>query len=183
MKFSVSIEDTLKKLCNLEIENLNPRSSRTDMEPMTHCLQSLLAVQLSLNSGTETPTFVGQLLMVQRLKNYTNARLYCELIRASLMSLHSVVGLLNESHWGAFIFLKVPLIIKELHTNSLNNSEEKFKYSQDVLDAFELLLHFSPLLDKIDATYLCNTVECLLNKLQKLNLVTEEQNKQLSSRR
>ncbi|XP_051153732.1 mediator of RNA polymerase II transcription subunit 24-like [Leptopilina boulardi] len=62
-------------------------------------VQSLLAVQGSLNSSTETATFVSQLQMVQRLKNYTNARLYCELIRASLMSLHRVTGSFSESHW------------------------------------------------------------------------------------
>lgn len=182
VKSTITLDETLKKLCALEIENMSHCSTRIDMEPITHCLQSLLAVQGSLNSSTETATFVSQLQMVQRLKNYTNARLYCELIRASLMSLHSVAGSFSESHWGAFIFLKVPIILKELHAATLNG-DEKFEYSQDILEAFELLLHFTPLLDKIDATYLCNCIESILNKLQKVNLVTEKQAKQISSRR
>lgn len=61
--------------------------------------------------------------------------------------------------------------------------DEKFEYSQDILDAFELLLQFTPLLDIMDTTCSCNYVECLLNELQKVNLVTEKQAKQISARR
>ena len=61
--------------------------------------------------------------------------------------------------------------------------DEKLEYSQDILDAFELLLQFTPLLDIIDSTCSCNYVECLLNELQKVNLVTEKQAKQISGKR
>lgn len=90
------------------------------MESITHCLQPLFAVQVLLNPSTETAVFVNQLLMVQRLKSYTNERLYCEIIRACLMCLHNVTGTFKESQWGAFTFLKVPLILKELHAATLN---------------------------------------------------------------
>ncbi|XP_029178251.1 mediator of RNA polymerase II transcription subunit 24-like [Nylanderia fulva] len=179
-KSVVPIEDSLKKLCNLEIESLC--LEKVKMESITHCLQPLFAVQVLLNPSTETAVFVNQLLMVQRLKSYTNARLYCEIIRACLMCLHNVTGTFKESQWGAFTFLKVPLILKELHAATLN-SDEKFEYSQDILDAFELLLQFTPLLDIMDSTCSCNYVECLLNELQKVNLVTEKQAKQISARR
>ncbi|XP_070165169.1 mediator of RNA polymerase II transcription subunit 24-like isoform X2 [Polyergus mexicanus] len=179
-KSVVPIEDSLKKLCNLEIESLCLEKIR--MESITHCLQPLFAIQVLLNPSTETAVFVNQLLMVQRLKSYTNARLYCEIIRACLMCLHNVTGTFKESQWGAFTFLKVPLILKELHSATLNG-DEKFEYSQDILDAFELLLQFTPLLDIMDSTCSCNYVECLLNELQKVNLVTEKQAKQISARR
>lgn len=125
LKSVVSIEDSLKKLYDLEIESFCPEKIR--MESITHCLQPLFAVQVLLNPSTETAAFVNQLLMVQRLKSYTNARLYCEIIRACLMCLHNVTGTLRsvtqrnrkESQWGAFTFLKVPLILKELHQASL----------------------------------------------------------------
>jgi len=117
-KSVVPIEDSLKKLCNLEIESLCPE--KTKMESITHCLQPLFAVQVLLNPSTETTVFVNQLLMVQRLKSYTNARLYCEIIRACLMCLHNVTGTFKESQWGAFTFLKVPHILKELHVSNLN---------------------------------------------------------------
>lgn len=61
--------------------------------------------------------------------------------------------------------------------------DEKFEYSQDILDAFELLLQFTPLLDKMDSMCSCNYVECLLNEFQKVNLVTEKQAKQIGARR
>ncbi|XP_029032801.1 mediator of RNA polymerase II transcription subunit 24 isoform X2 [Osmia bicornis bicornis] len=182
LKSSVPIEESLKKLCNLEIDCLTLSPEMTQMESITHCLQPLFAVQVLLNPSTETAVFVNQMLMVQRLKNYTNARLYCEIIRACLMCLHNVVGMFKESQWGAFTFLKVPLILKELHM-AHSNGDDKSEYSQDVLDAFELLLQFTPLLDIMDTACSCNSVECLLNALQKVGLVTEKQAKQLSSRR
>lgn len=61
--------------------------------------------------------------------------------------------------------------------------DEKYEYSQDILDAFELLLQFTPLLDIVDITCSSNCIEHLLNELQKVNLVTEKQAKQLSARR
>ncbi|XP_034180635.1 mediator complex subunit 24 isoform X2 [Osmia lignaria lignaria] len=182
LKSSVPIEESLKKLCNLEIDCLTLSPEMTQMESITHCLQPLFAVQVLLNPSTETAVFVNQMLMVQRLKNYTNPRLYCEIIRACLMCLHNVVGMFKESQWGAFTFLKVPLILKELHM-AHSNGDDKSEYSQDVLDAFELLLQFTPLLDIMDTACSCNSVECLLNALQKVSLVTEKQAKQLSSRR
>lgn len=182
LKSSVPIEESLKKLCNLEVEILALSPEKSRMESITHCLQPLFAVQVLLNPSTETTVFVNQLQMVQRLKSYTNARLYCEIMRACLMCLYNVTGTFNESQWGAFTFLKVPVILKELHTATLNG-DEKYEYSQDILDALELLLQFTPLLDIMDTICSCNCIECLLNELQKVNLVTEKQAKQLSSRR
>ncbi|XP_392006.3 mediator of RNA polymerase II transcription subunit 24 isoform X2 [Apis mellifera] len=182
LKSSIQIEDSLKKLCNLEDDCLTLSHEMSQMESITHCLQPLFAVQVLLNPSTETSVFVNQMLMVQRLKNYTNTRLYCEIIRACLMCLHNVTSTINESQWGAFTFLKVPLILKELHV-AHSNADDKLEYSQDILDAFELLLQFTPLLDIVDTACSCNSVECLLNALQKVNLVTEKQTKHLSSRR
>ncbi|KAI4498103.1 hypothetical protein M0802_006927 [Mischocyttarus mexicanus] len=182
LKPSVSIEESLKKLCNLEVEILALSPEKSRMESITHCLQPLFAVQVLLNPSTETTVFVNQLQMVQRLKSYSNARLYCEIMRACLMCLHNVTGTFNESQWGAFTFLKVPVILKELHNATLSG-DDKYEYSQDILDSLELLLQFTPLLDIMDTTCSCNCIECLLNELQKVNLVTEKQAKQLSSRR
>ncbi|XP_011688763.1 PREDICTED: mediator of RNA polymerase II transcription subunit 24 [Wasmannia auropunctata] len=178
------IEDSLKKLCNLEIESFCPE--KTKMESITYCLQPLFTVQVLLNPSTETTVYVNQLLMVQRLKSYTNVRLYCEIIRAGLMCLHNEALTVKESQWGAFMYLKIPQILKELHIANLNG-DEKFEYSQDILDVFELLPQFTPLLDRIDTStsnnFACNYVECLVNELQKVNLLTEKQAKQISSRR
>jgi mediator of RNA polymerase II transcription subunit 24 len=68
-----------------------------------------------------------------------------------------------------------------LITNSGEN--ESFEYSQDVIDAFELLLRYTPLLDKMDIICAGNSIEFLLNELHKVNLVTEKQAKHISSKR
>ncbi|KAL7305131.1 hypothetical protein TKK_0002534 [Trichogramma kaykai] len=183
LKCSTSIDESLKKLGNLEIENMILKFSKPDSEPITYCLQPLLAVQNLINPSTETSTYISQLHMIQRLKNYSNSRLYCEVIRACMMCLHDVTGTFKESHWGGFTVLKLPQILKELHSSTLHGENENFKYSQDVIDAFELLLKYTPLLDKMDIIYSGNSIEFLLNELQKVNLVTEEQAKQISSRR
>ncbi|XP_008208388.1 mediator of RNA polymerase II transcription subunit 24 [Nasonia vitripennis] len=182
-KCSIPIEDSLKKLCNLEIENIVSKFVKVDAEPITYCLQPLLAVQNLVNPSTETSIYISQLHMIQRLKNYSNARLYCEVIRACMMCLHDVTGSLKESHWGGFTVLKLPQILKELHASTLSGENESFEYSQDVLDAFELLLRYTPLLDKMDIIWAGNSVQFLLNELQKVNLVTEKQTIQISSRR
>ena len=177
------IDDSLKKLCNLEIENIVSNFAKIDAEPITYCLQPLIAVQNLVNPSTETSTYISQLHMIQRLKNYSNPRLYCEVIRACMMCLHDVTGAFKESHWAGFTVLKLPQILKELHSSTLNGENETFEYSQDVIEAFELLLRYTPLLDKMDIICVGNSVEFLLNELQKVNLVTEKQAKQISSRR
>lgn len=120
VKCSIPIDDSLKKLCNLEIENIVSTFVKYDAEPITYCIQPLLAAQNTVNPSTETSTFVSQLHTIQRLKNYSNARLYCEVIRACMMCLHDVNGSFKESHWGSFMIIKLPLILKELHTSTLN---------------------------------------------------------------
>ncbi|XP_015121918.1 mediator of RNA polymerase II transcription subunit 24 [Diachasma alloeum] len=182
---SPPIEETLKKLTNFEIESIFilPNSANSPVESITYCLQPMFAVQVLLNASTETTIFVNQFLMIQRLKGYTNARLYCEIMRACLMCLHNAIGTVKESQWGAVTFLKLPSILRELHVNTLASPDEKFEYSQDILDAFELIFQLTPLLDIMDATCSCNSIECLLTELQKVNLVTDKHVKQLSGRR
>lgn len=120
VKSFVVIEESLKKLCNLEVENIASKFVKTDAEPITYCLQPLLAVQNLVNPISETSVYINQLHMIQRLKNYSNARLYCEVIRACMMCLHDVTGTIKESHWGGFTVLKLPQILKELHASTLS---------------------------------------------------------------
>ncbi|XP_075220202.1 mediator complex subunit 24 isoform X2 [Lycorma delicatula] len=169
-----SIQDSLTKLCSLELGTnglVNLEREADTSEPLTYVLQALLAVEVLLNPSADTNTLVNKLLMVQRLKGYSNVRLYCELIRGCLMSLNDVLESSEESQWGAFTFLKLPHVLHQLHSNTARGTGEEF--SQDIADALELLLQFTPLLDVMDARCACNTLECLLNELIKLNLLTE----------
>lgn len=172
VKTVVPIQDILMKLCNLELgtNSLLPCSTEKNVEPLTYCLQALLAIEVLLNPSCDTQVLVNQLLMIQRIKGYSNARLYCELIRACLMILNDVLGTSKESQWGAFTFLKVPHILQQLHNTNKGGEEE---FSQDVVDSLELLMQFSPLLDTMDARCSCNNLECFLSELSKLKLVSD----------
>lgn len=123
VKSAVPIDASLKQLCNLDIDTLASHSKVSEKEPITYCLQPLLAVQVLLNPSTETNVLVNQLQMIQRIKSYSNARLYCEIIRACFMCLHDLTGTSKESLWGAFTFLKVPHILKELNATTLNGKK------------------------------------------------------------
>lgn len=113
-------EPYLKKIAYIDLNALDvlPHSESTSVETITNCLQPLLAVKVLLNPNSDTQMFVNDLLMIQRLKNYSLSRLFCETIRACLMSLYNVCGKLRESTWCAFAFIKVPHILRHVYIAS-----------------------------------------------------------------
>lgn len=99
------------------IENDDSEENRA--EPITYCLQPLIAVEVQRNPNISTEAYVSQLLMIKQLKNYSMERLYYEIIRAALASLCNVSGVSGtnrESMWCAFVFIKVPHILRQLHS-------------------------------------------------------------------
>jgi len=64
-----------------------------------------------------------------------------------------------------------------------DRSQEKLEFSQDVVDALELLLQYTPLLDILDAKCSCNCIECLLKELLRNGLVTESHVTHFTSKR
>lgn len=122
-------EEYLKKIAYIDWKTLDvvPNSESTAVETITNCLQPLLAVKVHLNPSSDTQMFVNDLLMIQRLKNYSLSRLFCETIRACLMSLYNVSGKLRESIWCAFAFIKVPHILRQLYVMS----EGKYRNTHD----------------------------------------------------
>ena len=53
----------------MDIDNEGGIDGKTDTsEPVTYCLQALLAIEVLLNPSSDTQMFVNELLMVQRLK-------------------------------------------------------------------------------------------------------------------
>lgn len=114
-----SFEDSLQIIAHLEIEGMQDQPADNTPESITYCLQPLISVEILLHPSNDTETFISKLKMVQRLKNYSPSRLYCELIRSCLSSLHNVSGLSNrESMWCAFTLIKVPLIIRDMENAS-----------------------------------------------------------------
>lgn len=92
-------------------------------ESITYCVQPFIAVNVLLNPNCSTHTYELHLQTIQQIKNYSPARIYSELIRAALISLHNVSNggdTSRESLWCAFTFIRVPQIIKQL---SLKNGK------------------------------------------------------------
>lgn len=161
-------------------------ATRDGCEPLTDCLQPLLAIEVMQNPCADTYAFVSQLRMIQRLKNLTNARLYCELMRACLITVNNVVNNVLEMpqapQWGAFAFIKMPQVLLQLHTTSKGPLGQG-EFSQDVVEALELLLQFTPLLDIIDAKWPSSCVDSLLAALMKVGLILDEHSKKYSNMR
>lgn len=123
-------EEYMKKIAHIDLSTLDvsPHLESTAVETITNCLQPLLAVKVHSNPNSDTQMFVNDLLMIQRLKNYSLSRLFCETIRACLMSLYNVSGKLRESIWCAFAFIKVPNILRQLYVLS----EGQYLHHRDI---------------------------------------------------
>lgn len=162
----------VKKLGTIDVNTLSlPLSCETWPGSLIQCW---LEVKLVGNPGASTQSLAEQLRLFQRLKGFGNARLYAELMRGSLLALYDVSQTSHESQWGAFAFLKVPHILLELAgKNDCTN----------IVDAVEMMLQHSPLLDAMDAHSSCSNLECLLGELVKGRLITESQVKLLLDKR
>ncbi|CAH0387287.1 unnamed protein product [Bemisia tabaci] len=178
-----SVLTSIKTICNLEVGpggfSSNQGKAVDISEPLTHCIQPLLAIDALRSVNTDTQFFVNQLLLVQCLKSYSDKRLYCELIRASMMCLNDALGTNEESFWGAFNFLKVPCILQSLHSSKSKNGSS----DTSIVESFELLLQYYPLLDIMDTRCDCACIECFLQELGKINLITEPQIKAIAASR
>lgn len=160
-------------MANIDVNVLTlPVSS----EKWPGCLiQCWLEVKLLGNPGTSTTALAEQLQVFQRLKGFSDARLFAELMRGSLLALYNASQTTHESQWGAFAFLKVPNIFLELSNGKSDNTS--------VVNAVELLLQHSPLMDAMDAHSSCSNLKCLLDELAKLRLLNEMQVKHLLDKR
>ncbi|XP_056632124.1 mediator of RNA polymerase II transcription subunit 24 isoform X1 [Diorhabda sublineata] len=162
----------IRKLANIDVTILH-LPIKTETWPGS-LIQCWLEVKLTGNPGTSTAILAQQLKIFKKLKGFSNARLYAELMRGSLMSLYNVRKTTHESQWGAFAFLKVPHILLELAGSSDSIS---------IVTALELMLQHSPLLDAMDANSSCSNFECLLDELSKNKLLSEPQVKMFLEKR
>ena len=69
------------------------------------------------------------------------------------------------------------------YSQTLFAAIEETEYSEDVVKAFEMLMECTPILDLLDTTFACNSIECLLIELKKEKLVNDEIIKKLADRR
>ncbi|KFB44472.1 AGAP005906-PA-like protein [Anopheles sinensis] len=175
---NVTVTDYMRKLVQLEVDILEMKLfDGGKVEPITYSMQPLIAIEVLLNPMCDTAMYVAQFINLKRLKGYSFARLYCEIVRGCFISLNNVEGTSKESLMCAFAFIKVPHILRQIHAQ-VNGKEQKDEatnatYSVEIVEAFEMLLQDSPVLDYMDMKCACNVVECLLKEMAKHNLVTE----------
>lgn len=177
---NVNIEKELHRLAYIDIGQLHIlRLESEKIEPISYCVQPLLAVEVLLNPSSETQFYVSELLMIQRLKNYSMVRLFYEIIRAGFISLSNVIETSHDTMWGAFTFFKVPLIIKQLNALSHHKTNE-IDHIPEVVEALDLLLEDTLILDFMDTKCSCNMIEYLLNDWKKQQLVNDVHIKRFS---
>uniref|UniRef100_A0A182QMT0 Mediator of RNA polymerase II transcription subunit 24 n=1 Tax=Anopheles farauti TaxID=69004 RepID=A0A182QMT0_9DIPT len=175
---NVTVTDYMRKLMMLEVDLLEMKLfDGGKVEAITYSLQPLIAIEVLLNPMCDTNQYVAQLIGLKRLKGFSSSRLYYELMSACLVSLNNVEGTAKESLLCAFAFIKVPHIVHQIHTK-MNGKEQNDEttgtsYSTEVVEAFEMLLQDTQVLDYMDMKCACNVVECLLKEMVKHNLLTE----------
>ncbi|CAH0546383.1 unnamed protein product [Brassicogethes aeneus] len=168
-------EDTFKYVRKLESIDTNMLCLPVESEKWPGSLiQYWLIVKLIGNPCASTAVLVEQLRLFQILKGYNNTRLYAELIRGSLLSLYNVTKTPQEGQWGAVAYLKVPYILMELAGKTDGSS---------VVNAVEVMLQHSPLLDAMDAIFLLSSLKCFLEELIKARLITEPQIRHILEKR
>jgi mediator of RNA polymerase II transcription subunit 24 len=150
-------------------------------EPISFCLQPFMSIEVLVHSSADPSRHVSKFLMIQKLKRYSMARLYCEVLRSCFIMLPHVKEV-NYRVWGAFFLFKVPLILKQLHMQT-KTADDKLDYSEDIVKAFEMLLECTPILDLLDTTFQCNSIKCILVELLKQNLINEENAKRIVDNR
>lgn len=186
---NVTVNDYIRKVASIETETLEIKEfDGKGVEPITYCMQPLIAIDILFNPNCDTQMYVLEFLSIQALKGFPLSRLYCEIIRACLTCLNNVSGTSRESYICAFTFIKVPQIMRQIHLQTRmltpNDFEDaKLDYSPDVVEAFELLLQDSAILDFMDAKCACNTVEYLLNEMLKHHLINEKYSKLIAAKR
>lgn len=170
-KAPVMIHDALQKICNTDIDKIAPLNNKP--EPVTHCLQAMIAINVLANPSADMQQLSNQLLMIKRIKGYSLSKLYCELVRACFISLNdSSKDASKQVLWAAFTFLKMPQIITCLH-NKCGTANKESEYSSELVEAFEKLLQCNPLLDVVDTKNSCNSIISLIEPLVSLNVLSE----------
>ncbi|ERL93304.1 hypothetical protein D910_10598 [Dendroctonus ponderosae] len=153
-------------------------------------VQCWLEVNLMKKPDMDASSLADQLQIFQRLKGFSDSRLFAELLRGSLLCFYNTNESPHDSRWEAITFLKVPHIIQELAAKS---------DSASVVNAIELILQnvfpysggkivkwwrakkqisrnsHGPLLDLLDAKCSYSSLKYLLEELVKLRLISEPQ--------
>lgn len=178
----LKIESHFQMLLDLQVDKLDiMRIERRSSPAITYILQPLLVVEL-LNNPSNDTRIISQLLLVQKLKRFSRSEFYCQILRSCLLTLQNVIGTSRGALWCAFTFIKIPQILLKLDLDRSGRDMASDTHP-DLLQAIDLLLEETSLLDILDFKCSLNTLECLMKEFQKHKLVTEKHTEHYAAKR
>ncbi|CAD5117278.1 DgyrCDS6066 [Dimorphilus gyrociliatus] len=138
---------------------------------------SMLCAMEAVHQPSQTDTVVNCLLNLEKLHDLKRCKLYKEFLRASWLTLHDGTDNDDEIKVNAHLYLKVPLVLKQMvQLESCGNL--------NLFSALEMLVKYGSLFDKADKRAGCNTLGFFLSELRdKHKIISEEQERKLHSLR
>lgn len=180
---SLTIQRHFQTLVEVNLESLPMVKIERKCSPaIAHILQPLLVVEL-LNNPSNDSRILSQLMLVQSLKRFQRPQFYCEILRSCLLTLQNVCGTQREPLYCAFTFIKMPQILKQLIAGTRREVGAETDVHAELLQAIDLLLEESSLLDVLDFKCGLNTIEWLLKEFQKHGLVTDKHTEHYAAKR
>ncbi|CAG0889188.1 unnamed protein product, partial [Darwinula stevensoni] len=169
------------------LESFGAKSSPTAHGPKerrnetTSCLDYTIHGLVSLHALfrlTEEPEVVShEFTTLARALDIQPRSLYCEIMRSCYLGLSEASDSSGNLLYAAFLFLKIPSVFLHLHshfTGATVSGDKTSAPSADLISACEDLITYVALLDVVDAQCNCNSLESLLQELQRTGLLSEE---------
>lgn len=169
------LEAKLLLLTSLDSSNLEmKRLTEPQVESICYCTQPLLSMEIYLHLSADTQYYVSEVLMIQKLKNYSMSRLMYEILRACFISLSNINENTEDTSWAAFTFFKLPKIFKQLQAINSSNANPNLDYIPEVVEALKMLLDDTPLFDHLEQKCFGNNMEFLFKDWVKQKIINEK---------
>lgn len=140
-------------------------------------IMTFIETQLTITHDPQL--FVDQILLYEKLQNLPRRQVYTALCQGSLLGLVDSTDDTDQIRSFAFLFLKLPQILSHLHQNTPLQEAKGSSLYQGLSD----LLKYVALLDSVDRKHKCDCFQQFLSQLVKLELLSDNQAKELMSKR
>lgn len=154
-------------------------------------LNAVIAFNAVLTPVSEVSSICDHVLKIARFNDMPIHVLYMEMIRACLIGLVDAgterssyppsAAAAEELKWAAFTFFKIPQIL--LRLEEIRFGSQSQRPHDDVEQAIEKLLVYSPLLDQTDYRSNCDCIQLLVKELRALNLISDNKKNEIEAKR